>query len=154
MCPSDQVTQEEEHSTRGRARLLFEMMHGHDDSPVTDGWRSTAVRDALDLCLACKGCKTDCPANVDMATYKAEFLAHHWAATALAAAPVRSHARVAAPPGQGGGPAAAGPRVLLRTGWDGRYRGVPAGAGAARTLWLHRTGPGWPASSPGRSAGC
>ena len=45
------------------------------------GWRSEAVRDALDLCLACKGCKgckTDCPANVDMATYKAEFLAHHW----------------------------------------------------------------------------
>jgi Fe-S oxidoreductase len=45
---------------------------------VRDGWRSDAVRDALDLCLACKGCKTDCPANVDMATYKAEFLAHHW----------------------------------------------------------------------------
>ncbi len=79
MCPSYQVTLEEEHSTRGRARLLFEMLHGHEDSPVTDGWRSTAVRDALDLCLACKGCKTDCPANVDMATYKAEFLAHHWA---------------------------------------------------------------------------
>jgi FAD/FMN-containing dehydrogenase/Fe-S oxidoreductase len=79
MCPSYQVTGEEEHSTRGRARLLFEMLHGHADSPIGDGWRSTAVRDALDLCLACKGCKTDCPANVDMATYKAEFLAHHWA---------------------------------------------------------------------------
>jgi FAD/FMN-containing dehydrogenase/Fe-S oxidoreductase len=79
MCPSYQVTREEEHSTRGRARLLFEMLHGHADSPIGDGWRSTAVRDALDLCLACKGCKTDCPANVDMATYKAEFLAHHWA---------------------------------------------------------------------------
>ena len=78
MCPSYQVTGEEEHSTRGRARLLFEMLNGHADSPVTDGWRSDAVRDALDLCLACKGCKTDCPANVDMATYKAEFLAHHW----------------------------------------------------------------------------
>ena len=78
MCPSYQVTGEEEHSTRGRARLLFEMMDGHGDSPITDGWRSDAVRDALDLCLACKGCKTDCPANVDMATYKAEFLAHHW----------------------------------------------------------------------------
>jgi FAD/FMN-containing dehydrogenase/Fe-S oxidoreductase len=78
MCPSYQVTMEEEHSTRGRARLLFEMLNGHGDSPVTDGWRSEAVRDALDLCLACKGCKTDCPANVDMATYKAEFLAHHW----------------------------------------------------------------------------
>ena len=78
MCPSYQVTAEEEHSTRGRARLLFEMLNGHGDSPVADGWRSEAVRDALDLCLACKGCKADCPANVDMATYKAEFLAHHW----------------------------------------------------------------------------
>ncbi|MFL6121028.1 FAD-binding and (Fe-S)-binding domain-containing protein [Actinophytocola sp.] len=78
MCPSYQVTGEEEHSTRGRARLLFEMLNGHGDSPIRDGWRSAAVRDALDLCLACKGCKTDCPANVDMATYKAEFLAHHY----------------------------------------------------------------------------
>ncbi|OLZ58089.1 FAD-binding and (Fe-S)-binding domain-containing protein [Amycolatopsis keratiniphila] len=79
MCPSYQVTGEEEHSTRGRARLLFEMLDGHGDGPITDGWRSTEVRDALDLCLACKGCKTDCPANVDMATYKAEFLSHHYA---------------------------------------------------------------------------
>jgi FAD/FMN-containing dehydrogenase/Fe-S oxidoreductase len=78
MCPSYQATREEEHSTRGRARLLFEMIDGHGDSPVDDMWRSTEVRDALDLCLACKGCKTDCPANVDMATYKAEFLAHHY----------------------------------------------------------------------------
>jgi FAD/FMN-containing dehydrogenase/Fe-S oxidoreductase len=78
MCPSYQVTHEEEHSTRGRARLLFEMLDGHGDSPVRDGWRSEAVHDALDLCFACKGCKTDCPANVDMATYKAEFLAHHY----------------------------------------------------------------------------
>jgi len=80
MCPSYQVTHEERHTTRGRARLLFEMLDGHGDSPIGGaGWRSTAVKDALDLCLACKGCKTDCPANVDMATYKAEFLAHHYA---------------------------------------------------------------------------
>jgi FAD/FMN-containing dehydrogenase/Fe-S oxidoreductase len=79
MCPSYQATLEEEHSTRGRSRLLFEMLDGHPDSPIRDGWRSTAVRDALDLCLACKGCKSDCPVNVDMATYKAEFLAHHYA---------------------------------------------------------------------------
>ncbi len=79
MCPSYMVTREEEHSTRGRARLLFEMLHPHEDSPITDGWRSTRVRDALDLCLACKGCKSDCTVNVDMATYKAEFLAHHYA---------------------------------------------------------------------------
>ncbi|WP_049572631.1 FAD-binding and (Fe-S)-binding domain-containing protein [Nonomuraea sp. SBT364] len=79
MCPSYRATGEEEHSTRGRARLLFEMLDGHADSPVGDGWRSTAVRDALDLCLACKGCKHDCPMSVDMATYKAEFLARHYA---------------------------------------------------------------------------
>jgi Fe-S oxidoreductase len=79
MCPSYMVTREEEHSTRGRSRLLFEMLQGHADSPVTAGWRSPEVRDALDLCLACKGCKKDCPVEVDMATMKAEFLAHHYA---------------------------------------------------------------------------
>ncbi|TVZ79020.1 FAD-binding and (Fe-S)-binding domain-containing protein [Streptomyces sp. BK340] len=78
MCPSYRATHEEEHSTRGRARLLFEMLDGHPDSAIADGWRSTEVRDALDLCLACKGCKSDCPTGVDMATYKAEFLAHHY----------------------------------------------------------------------------
>ncbi|MFH9350388.1 FAD-binding and (Fe-S)-binding domain-containing protein [Kitasatospora sp. NPDC017646] len=78
MCPSYRATLEEEHSTRGRARLLFEMLGGHGDSPVENGWHSTEVRDALDLCLACKGCKSDCPVGVDMATYKAEFLAHHY----------------------------------------------------------------------------
>ncbi|MFH9734175.1 FAD-binding and (Fe-S)-binding domain-containing protein [Streptomyces sp. NPDC017260] len=78
MCPSYQVTREEEHSTRGRARLLFEMLDGHGDGAIRDGWRSQAVKDALDLCLACKGCKKDCPADVDMATYKAEFLSHHY----------------------------------------------------------------------------
>lgn len=78
MCPSYQATMEEEHSPRGRSRLLFEMLDGHGDSPVSNGWRSKAVRDALDLCLACKGCKSDCPVNVDIATYKAEFLAHHY----------------------------------------------------------------------------
>ncbi|MGW1953863.1 FAD-binding and (Fe-S)-binding domain-containing protein [Streptomyces sp. NPDC001920] len=76
MCPSFRVTGEEEHSTRGRARLLHEMLAGE---LVTDGWRSAQVRDALDLCLSCKGCRTDCPVGVDMATYKAEFLHHHYA---------------------------------------------------------------------------
>jgi Fe-S oxidoreductase len=80
MCPSYMVTREEEHSTRGRARLLFEMLDGTARGGViADGWRSEAVRDALDLCLACKGCKSDCPVNVDMATLKAEFLSHHYA---------------------------------------------------------------------------
>ncbi|HET9598390.1 MAG TPA: FAD-linked oxidase C-terminal domain-containing protein [Anaeromyxobacteraceae bacterium] len=76
MCPSYMVTREEKHSTRGRAHLLFEMLQG---DPLRDGWRDAHVKEALDLCLACKGCKTDCPMNVDMATYKAEFLSHHYA---------------------------------------------------------------------------
>ncbi len=76
MCPSFRATGEEEHSTRGRARLLHEMLAGE---VVEDGWRSTEVRDALDLCLSCKGCRSDCPVGVDMATYKAEFLHHHYA---------------------------------------------------------------------------
>jgi FAD/FMN-containing dehydrogenase/Fe-S oxidoreductase len=75
MCPSYQATHEEMHSTRGRAHLLWEMLEG---DVVTDGWRSTEVRDALDLCLSCKGCLSDCPVNVDMATYKAEFTQHHY----------------------------------------------------------------------------
>ncbi|MCI3931403.1 FAD-binding and (Fe-S)-binding domain-containing protein [Streptomyces sp. AN091965] len=76
MCPSFRATGEERHSTRGRARLLHEMLAGE---VVTGGWRSTEVRDALDLCLSCKGCASDCPVGVDMATYKAEFLHHHYA---------------------------------------------------------------------------
>jgi FAD/FMN-containing dehydrogenase/Fe-S oxidoreductase len=75
MCPSYMVTREEMHSTRGRARLLFEMMNGEI---IEDGWKSQEVKNALDLCLSCKGCKGDCPVNVDMATYKAEFLAHYY----------------------------------------------------------------------------
>lgn len=76
MCPSYMATREEKHSTRGRARLLFEMLHG---GAITDGWKSREVEEALDLCLACKGCKSDCPVKVDMATYKAEFRAQHFA---------------------------------------------------------------------------
>jgi FAD/FMN-containing dehydrogenase/Fe-S oxidoreductase len=75
MCPSYQVTREEKHSTRGRARLLFEMLQGE---VITDGWQSREVYDALDLCLACKGCSNDCPVNVDMPTYKSEFLYHYY----------------------------------------------------------------------------
>ncbi len=76
MCPSYMVTREEMHSTRGRAHLLFEMLQG---DVIRGGWRNAHVREALDLCLACKGCKADCPVNVDMATYKAEFLSHFYA---------------------------------------------------------------------------
>ncbi|HVX42121.1 MAG TPA: FAD-binding and (Fe-S)-binding domain-containing protein [Gemmatimonadaceae bacterium] len=75
MCPSYMVTRDEKHATRGRARLLFEMMqHG----PIQDGWKSEEVKSSLDLCLACKGCKGDCPVHVDVATYKAEFLSHYY----------------------------------------------------------------------------
>ncbi|WP_086750038.1 FAD-binding and (Fe-S)-binding domain-containing protein [Streptomyces scabiei] len=75
MCPSYRATGEETDSTRGRARLLQEMVRG---DIVQDGWRSTEVRDALDLCLSCKACSSDCPVGVDMATYKAEFLHQHY----------------------------------------------------------------------------
>ncbi|MGE0558672.1 MAG: FAD-binding and (Fe-S)-binding domain-containing protein [Burkholderiales bacterium] len=75
MCPSYRATREERYSTRGRARLLAEMLRG---DIIRDGWRSEEVREALDLCLACKGCKSDCPTHTDMASYKAEFLHHHY----------------------------------------------------------------------------
>src|SRR5579871_5479523 len=75
MCPSYMVTREEKHSTRGRAHLLYEMVRGE---VIQDGWKSEEVKSALDLCLSCKGCRGDCPVQVDMATYKAEFLSHYY----------------------------------------------------------------------------
>ena len=75
MCPSFMVTHEERHTTRGRTHHLWEMLNGN---VIASGWRDENVKEALDLCLACKGCKGDCPVNVDMATYKAEFLSHYW----------------------------------------------------------------------------
>ncbi|MEV7598600.1 FAD-binding and (Fe-S)-binding domain-containing protein [Kitasatospora sp. NPDC089797] len=84
MCPSYMATGEERHSTRGRARLLAEMLRGLAAAPgqaggaVPDGWRSAEVREALDLCLGCKGCASDCPVHVDMATYRTEFLYQHY----------------------------------------------------------------------------
>ncbi|MDQ3914473.1 MAG: FAD-binding oxidoreductase [Actinomycetota bacterium] len=75
MCPSYMVTREEKHTTRGRARMLFEMLQG---DPLRRGWRDRAVKESLELCLACKGCKSECPVNVDMATYKAEFYSHYY----------------------------------------------------------------------------
>jgi FAD/FMN-containing dehydrogenase/Fe-S oxidoreductase len=74
MCPSYRATREEMHSTRGRARLLWEALNGD----VLGGWKDESVKAALDLCLSCKGCKGECPVNVDMATYKAEFLGHYY----------------------------------------------------------------------------
>jgi FAD/FMN-containing dehydrogenase/Fe-S oxidoreductase len=75
MCPSYMATLEEQYSTRGRARLLFEMLQG---DPLTEAWKSEEVKEALDLCLACKACKDECPVKVDMATYKSEFLSHYY----------------------------------------------------------------------------
>jgi FAD/FMN-containing dehydrogenase/Fe-S oxidoreductase len=75
MCPSYMATREEEHSTRGRAHLLWELMQG---DVLAHGWGNEQVKHALDLCLSCKACKTECPVNVDVATYKAEFLAHYY----------------------------------------------------------------------------
>lgn len=76
MCPSYRATRDERDSTRGRARVLQEMVRGAET--VQDGWRSEEVRDVLDLCLSCKACSTDCPVGVDMATYKAEFFDHYY----------------------------------------------------------------------------
>lgn len=75
MCPSFHATREEMHCTRGRTRLLFEMLRG---DVIQDGWKDPHIKEALDLCLACKGCKGDCPVNVDVATYKSEFLYHYY----------------------------------------------------------------------------
>jgi FAD/FMN-containing dehydrogenase/Fe-S oxidoreductase len=75
MCPSYMVTREEKHSTRGRAHLLWEMLQGQ---VIKDGWKSEAVKEALDLCLSCKGCSAQCPVEVDLPTYKAEFMAHYY----------------------------------------------------------------------------
>jgi FAD/FMN-containing dehydrogenase/Fe-S oxidoreductase len=143
MCPSYRVTRDEEHATRGRARLLMEMIRGE---VITGGWRSSEVRDALDLCLACKGCRKDCPVDVDMATYKAEFLAHHYAGRLRPAAhysmgwlPVAARLAAAAP-----GPvnaAARAPglgRLIKRVGGiDGR-RELPRFARERFTRWFER----------------
>ena len=85
MCPSYRATREERYSTRGRARMLAEMLRGE---VITDGWQSEDVKDALEWCLACKGCRSDCPTHTDMASYKAEFLSHYYESHPL---PMRAH---------------------------------------------------------------
>lgn len=75
MCPSYRASREERFSTRGRAHLLFEMLQG---DVIRDGWQSKEVKEALDTCLSCKGCRSDCPTHTDMASYKAEFLSHYY----------------------------------------------------------------------------
>jgi FAD/FMN-containing dehydrogenase/Fe-S oxidoreductase len=75
MCPSFLVTRDEKHSTRGRAKLLGEMLQG-EVTPAS--WRNKDVFGALELCLSCKGCAAECPTRVDLAAYKAEFLSHYY----------------------------------------------------------------------------
>ncbi len=90
MCPSYRATMEEEQSTRGRAHLLWEMTQGNrEDAIIRDRWRSEEVKKSLDLCLACKGCKSDCPVGVDVAMYKSEFLSHYYEGRAR---PISAHA--------------------------------------------------------------
>jgi FAD/FMN-containing dehydrogenase/Fe-S oxidoreductase len=75
MCPSYRATRDEVQSTRGRAKVLVEMFQA---GPVRPTWRSEEVREALELCLSCKGCASDCPTHVDVATYKSEFNFHYY----------------------------------------------------------------------------
>ncbi|TCC05562.1 FAD-binding and (Fe-S)-binding domain-containing protein [Kribbella soli] len=146
MCPSYQVTRDEVHSTRGRAHLLWEMLQG---DLITDGWRSTEVRDGLDLCLSCKGCLSDCPVNVDVATYKAEFTHHHYARRPWARPlshwsmgwlPLWSRLASRAP---GVANRFAGLQLTKRLGGIAAERDVPPFAPETFTHWFtHRTSPG------------
>ena len=83
MCPSYRVTRDEKHSTRGRANTLRLALSGSRGSAPDGAGRSEAVKDAMDLCVSCKGCKRDCPTGVDMAKMKVEFLHHYKAAPRL-----------------------------------------------------------------------
>jgi FAD/FMN-containing dehydrogenase/Fe-S oxidoreductase len=76
MCPSYMATREEAHSTRGRAHLLWEALSGN--GLLEGGLANSALKEALELCLSCKACKTECPAAIDMAAYKAEFFAQYY----------------------------------------------------------------------------
>ncbi|MFU8871787.1 FAD-binding and (Fe-S)-binding domain-containing protein [Micromonospora sp. SL4-19] len=151
MCPSYMVTREEEHSTRGRSRLLFEMLDGTARGGVIgDGWRSDAVRDALDLCLACKGCRADCPVNVDMATYKAEFLSHHYAGRlrprshySMGWLPVAAALAGTAPPAANALAQAPGlNRLAKAVGGIDQRRDIPLFAPESFQRWFARRTPG------------
>jgi len=153
MCPSYQATRDEVHSTRGRARVLQEMVNG---SLVTGGWRAPEVLDALDLCLSCKACATECPAGVDMAAYKAEVLhqayrgrlrprSHYalgqlprWARLA-SLAPGTVNALLSAPP--------AARTARFAAGLDQR-RGLPRFAPGSLRSWHRRHRPAPPSDGP------
>jgi FAD/FMN-containing dehydrogenase/Fe-S oxidoreductase len=139
MCPSYMVTLDEQHTTRGRARILYEMLEG---GTIRDGFRSEEVHEALDLCLSCKGCKSECPVSVDMATYKAEFLSGHYKRRlrprqAYVMGLVMLHARVAARMPRLTNALARTPLVKRAAGID-RRRAVPAFSDQAFTSWFRR----------------
>ncbi len=143
MCPSYMVTREERHSTRGRARMLFEMMHG---GPLNDGWDSPEVEEALELCLACKGCKSDCPVHVDMATYKAEFRAHYYRRklrprSAYSMGLIHRWARIASHVPALANAVLQMPGLGAAAKWVGgidQRRGMPRFAGQSFTDWFRR----------------
>ncbi|MFN2617640.1 MAG: FAD-binding and (Fe-S)-binding domain-containing protein [Thermoleophilaceae bacterium] len=153
MCPSYMATLDEEHTTRGRSRILYEMLQG---DTIRDGFRSDAVHDALDLCLSCKGCKGDCPVDVDMATYKAEFLSKHYKRrlrppAAYSMGLIMLHARMAsrAPrlanfvthaPGVG--------RMVKRLGGISPQRSMPPFAPQDFKAWFRARGPVNPNGEP------
>ena len=157
MCPSYRATGEEMHSTRGRARLLFEMANGQ---VIQDGWQSDEVAEALDLCLSCKGCKRDCPVGVDMAAYKTEFLAQRYrgrrrpaAHYSMGALPRWLHlvGRLPARVVDALNAAARGPlgAVAKRVGGIAPERAIPP---IARRPFTRRGAPAAPAGVPGFAA--
>jgi FAD/FMN-containing dehydrogenase/Fe-S oxidoreductase len=153
MCPSFSVTREEEHTTRGRARILYEMLEG---STIRDGFRSEDVREALDLCLSCKGCKGDCPVSVDMATYKAEFLSHHYKRrlrplAAYTIGLIMFHARAAARAPRLANFLTHAPgvsRLVKRAGGISPAREMPRFAGQTFKDWFRRRGAVNPGADP------
>jgi FAD/FMN-containing dehydrogenase/Fe-S oxidoreductase len=149
MCPSYMATLDEEHTTRGRARVLFEMLRGET---IADGWRSGAVHEALDLCLSCKGCKGDCPVSVDMATYKAEFLSKHYRRrlrprAAYSMGLIMLHARVASRAPRLAN-AALSLGAVKRLGGIAREREMPRFAREPFRTWWRRRGAVNPNAEP------
>ena len=129
MCPSYLATRDEKDSTRGRARVLQEMVNG---SLVTDGWRSDEVHEALDLCLSCKGCASDCPTGIDMATYKAEALHQRYRRRLRPAQPLRARPAAALGAADRAGGAARQPRCCGSARCSGSPRRRPASTSAGR----------------------
>jgi FAD/FMN-containing dehydrogenase/Fe-S oxidoreductase len=145
MCPSYMVTFDEQHSTRGRSRILYEMLQG---DVIADGFRSEEVHEALDLCLSCKGCKGECPVNVDMATYKAEFLSRYYKRRlrppeAYSMGLIMFHARLASlVPGLANAVAGAPglSSVIKRVGGISPKRSMPPFAQETFKSWFKRRG--------------